>query len=68
MEINLSYKEITKLSSEEKKIQLQEFKIALEENILLGFRQEDSKDTSKPRKLRKSIARLLTALNQEASV
>jgi ribosomal protein L29 len=66
MDINLKYQDIKKLSTEEIKNNSVSLKASLEDVKLSGL-QQDGKDNSHPRKIRRSIARLLTALSVEAA-
>ena len=66
MDINLKYQDIKTLSSEEIKARIASLKVSLEDVRLSGLKQ-DGKDNSHSRKIRRSIARLLTALSVEAA-
>lgn len=63
---NLKYKDIKTLSSDDLKAQVASLRVSLED-LKLSSGQEN-KDNSRAKKIRRSIARLLTALNTEASV
>lgn len=67
MDINLKYKDIKALSEVEIKERVASLRISLEDVRLSGVQQE-GKDNSHSRKIRRSIARLLTALSVEAAV
>lgn len=66
MDINLKYQDVKTLSPEEIKLRIVSLKVSLEDVRLSGLTQ-DGKDNSHSRKIRRSIARLLTALSVEAA-
>jgi ribosomal protein L29 len=67
MDIDLKYKDIKTLSVDEIKERIASLRISLEDVRLSGVQQE-GKDNSHSRKIRRSIARLLTVLNVEAAI
>jgi len=67
MDINLKYKDIKTLSEIEIKALIASLRLSLEDVRMLGVQQE-GKDNSHSRKIRSSIARLMTVLSVEAAV
>ena len=67
MDNNLKYKDIKTLSETEIKARVASLRVSLADVRLAGV-QQDGKDNSHSRKIRRSIARLLTVLSVEAAV
>jgi len=67
MDNNLKYKDIKTLSETEIKARVASLRVSLADVRLAGV-QQDGKDNSQSRKIRRSIARLLTVLSVEAAV